>query len=92
MVRRAVLASAAILALQGCSRDLEVPSAETLAFAEPTQTAAPRQQLTLVASGGAGGYRFAFATGGALSGEDATVDPATGVYRAGARGSAQSMP
>jgi hypothetical protein len=87
--------SAALLAaglLAGCSRDLEVPQANRLAFVQPFRTAAPRQLLAdLQVSGGAGGYVFSFAEGGQLSGDDAAVDPVTGAYRAGRRGSAQDL-
>jgi hypothetical protein len=89
------LSSAALLAaalLSGCTRDLAVPPANRLAFDQPFRTAAPRQLLTdLRVSGGSGGYVFAFAQGGQLSGADATVDSATGAYRAGGRGSAQDL-
>lgn len=89
------IAAAALLAaalLAGCTRDLAVPPANRLAFDQPFRTAAPRQLLgDLRVSGGAGGYAFSFAQGGKLSGDDATVDATTGVYRAGRRGSAQDI-
>jgi hypothetical protein len=89
---RKLNAALAALALAGCKVNLDLPSANQLAFAQPFRTAAPRQVLTdLDVTGGAGGNRFAFAQGGRLSGDDATVDPATGTYRAGSRGSAQDL-
>src|SRR5258706_3698598 len=78
------------LASASCSRGFELPSAAPLAVSPSFASVAPREKLALVASGGAGGYRFAFAQGGKLSGDDAAVD-ATGDYQAGARGSAQDL-
>lgn len=86
------LAAVVVVAvLSGCARDLEIPSRNTLAVVQPFVDAAPCQQLDVAVTGGAGGYRFAFAAGGKLSGEDATVDVATGRYRAGSAGSAQDV-
>jgi hypothetical protein len=77
--------------LTACSRDLQIPEAVTLAVNPGFAALAPRESLTLVASGGAGGYRWSFEQGGRLSGSDATLDSGTGVYRAGALGSAQDV-
>src|SRR5258705_6194601 len=85
-LRGAILA----LAAASCSRGLELPSAAPLAVSPSFASVAPREKLILVASGGAGGYQFAFEQGGKLSGDDAAVD-ATGTYQAGARGSAQDL-
>jgi hypothetical protein len=91
-MRTSTAAFLAAALLAGCSRDLSVPPANRIAFAQPFRTAAPRQLLgDLQVSGGAGGYVFSFAQGGRLSGDDATVDASTGVYRAGGRGSAQDL-
>jgi hypothetical protein len=88
MPRFRSVALAAVL-LSGCTRDLDLPSKSTLAVTQPMVDAAPRQQLDIGLQGGSGGYRFAFAAGGQLSGSDATVDAATGHYQAGSDGSAQ---
>jgi hypothetical protein len=91
-LRNATAAALAALALAGCKVSLDLPDANQLAFVQPFRTAAPRQLLTdLEVTGGAGGNRYAFAQGGKLSGDDATVDPVTGAYRAGSRGSAQDL-
>jgi hypothetical protein len=91
-LRNATAVALAALALAGCKFSLELPDANQLAFVQPFRTAAPRQLLQdLDVTGGAGGNRYAFAQGGKLSGDDATVDPVTGAYRAGSRGSAQDL-
>ena len=74
-----------------CARDLAVPSVQTLAITPAFSTPAPREAVALSASGGAAAYRWRFAQGSPLSGSDATLDPATGAYRAGARGSAEDV-
>ncbi len=89
---RNVLACIACGALAlGCSRDLTVPKVSVLDVSPAFTSLAPRESVTLAASGGAGEYRFAFALGGKLSGSDATVDPVTGTYVAGSAGSAQDI-
>jgi hypothetical protein len=92
MPRLAALAASA-LCLSACSRDLAVPGANQLALEADATTVAPRERVALRASGGAGGYRFAFAAGGKLSGGKAalaaTADPAVVEYQAGEAGSAQ---
>jgi hypothetical protein len=91
-LRNFAAAALAALTLAGCKISLDLPEANQLAFVQPFRTAAPRQLLAdLEVTGGAGGNRYAFAQGGQLSGDDATVDPGTGAYRAGSRGSAQDL-
>ncbi|MGZ6143214.1 MAG: FG-GAP repeat domain-containing protein, partial [Myxococcales bacterium] len=87
-VRR--ICALAALAL-GCARELDLPSTAPLSVTPAFASLAPRETLTLAAAGGTGGYKFAFAEGGQLSGKDATVDAATGAYQAGALGSAQDV-
>src|SRR2546423_12717363 len=77
--------------LVGCSRDLEVPNTSPLAIAPAFASVAPREGLTLSASGGAQGYKFAFAKGGKLSGGDASIDASSGAYQSGAQGSAHDI-
>ena len=81
----------ALALLAGCSRELAVPTNAQLALSPAFASAAPRETLTLAASGGTGGYKFAFADGGKLSGADATIDRNSGAYQAGAQGSAQDI-
>jgi hypothetical protein len=88
-MRRSTVSLTVITVLCGaCSRDLGLPSSHQVSIAPGFSAVAPREALTLVAEGGAGGYRFAFAEGGKLSGDDAAVDALTGDYVAGARGAA----
>jgi hypothetical protein len=79
------------LAAAACSRDMDLPSQNRVAISPQFATVAPREQLTFAVTGGAGGYRLEFAPGGRLSGNDATVDASSGVYRAGGDGSAQDL-
>lgn len=74
-----------------CSRNLDVPNVRAVAVSPAVATVAPRERLTLVGSGGAGGYRFVFEGDERPSGDDAALDAATGLYRAGSRGSAQDV-
>jgi hypothetical protein len=83
-------ACAALVCALGCARVLDLPSASPLAISPAFASVAPREKLALAATGGAGGYRFAFAQAGRLSGADATID-AAGAYQAGAVGSAQDV-
>ncbi len=92
MARRLALL-VALAGLAGCKRDLEVPprpSVEKLGILPVFQSAAPRESIQFAAAGGAGGYLFAFAQGGNLSGTDASIDP-DGLYTAGSTGSAQDL-
>jgi hypothetical protein len=91
MPRRALAASALLLLLAGCSRDLTIPDRNQLGIEPAFASVAPRESVTVAGVGGAGGYTYAFAAGGRLSGDDATIDPATGQYQAGAAGSAQDV-
>jgi hypothetical protein len=86
-----LLAAAAALVAFGCTRNLDLPTTHPVALAPATSSAAPREVVQLTASGGAGGYRYAFAPGSPLSGSEASVDPATGLYRAGSIGPAQDV-
>ncbi len=74
-----------------CMRDVELPSAERLAVTPSFIALAPREAITFEASSGAGGYHWAFAQGGPLSGSDATLSADAGAYRAGSLGSAQDV-
>lgn len=76
---------AAVAALAACSRDMSVPPARPLTLSPGSAAIAPRQRVTFVAAGGAGGYRFAL-SGSPGSGADAAIDAATGEYRAGSSG------
>jgi hypothetical protein len=75
------------LAAAACSRDVNVPAQNALVAVPDSLSVAPREQRALGARGGAGGYRFAWAAGSPQSGPLATLDAATGAYRAGAAGS-----
>lgn len=90
MFERAALLIAAV-GLAGCSRDLSLPPADPIQLAPGLASAAPRERVRFTASGGPGRYRYAFAAGGRLSGDDATVDAVTGEYQAGSLGSAQDV-
>lgn len=80
-----------VLAVGGCTRDLSLPSADRLWVKLPFDVVAPRETMTLEASGGSGsGYSFAFAPNGQLSGSHAALSEA-GVYQAGERGFAQDV-
>jgi hypothetical protein len=81
----------ALLMLLACSRELDVPTNAPLAIAPAFASVAPREGLTLTASGGTQGYKFAFAKGGKLSGGNASIDATTGAYQSGAQGSAQDI-
>lgn len=87
-MRRALLLA---LLSSACSRDLELPSFQVVTVSPATASVAPGERLILVAEGGAGGYRFTFDGGQRPSGTDAALDPASGAYRAGSRGSAQDV-
>ncbi len=92
-MRRRVAALLVAVSAAACSRDMAVPpppSAERLGILPVFQSAAPRQPVQFVGAGGAGGYTFAFAQGGQLSGADAAIDP-DGLYTAGSTGSAQDV-
>ena len=78
-----------LYALCACSREFSLPTASPLSVSPSFAAAAPREKVQLAASGGAPPYSFAFAQGGALSGNAAQVDAARGLYQAGALGSAQ---
>jgi hypothetical protein len=88
MMKRLVLLS---VLLAGCTRDLALPEQHRLVITAPKTTVAPRETLQLAASGGAGGIRWELREEDRRSGPDATVDPATGAYQAGRRGSAQDV-
>ncbi len=75
------------LSLSGCRRDVGVPPPSTFAVVDAFPSAAPRETLLLVATGGTQPYAYAFAAGGPGSGLGATVD-ASGHYQAGAWGPA----
>jgi hypothetical protein len=81
-MRWIVLAAAT---LAGCSHDMSLPPQRPLTITPSASSIAPRQTLAFEASGGASGYRFGF-SGSPGSGVDATLDPATGAYRAGSSG------
>ena len=80
-----------VLLALGCARELDLPSTTPLSVTPAFTSVAPRESITLAAAGGIGGYTFAFAEGGQLSGKDATIDAASGAYQAGALGSAQDV-
>jgi hypothetical protein len=90
-MRRLVPALAVAAVAASCSRDLNLPTPNRLTLEPGFTTVAPRQRYALTALGGAGGYTYAFAQGGRLSGADATVDAVTGAYQAGSEGSAQDV-
>src|SRR5512143_3390189 len=88
MRSRVVTSLALVASVAGCTRDLEVPakpSVEPLGIIPAFQSVAPQQGWPFVASGGVGPYVFAWADGGRLSGQDATLDP-SGSYTAGSNG------
>ena len=74
--------------LGACREITPVRPATDLAADPGAYTVAPRETITLSVRGGIEPYTFAFAEGSPLSGLDATIDPQTGVYQAGRRGSA----
>ncbi len=90
MRRLALLALA--LPLAACTRDLAIPPRNTLAFADPNPSAAPREALVLAVSGGVRPYAFRFAGNAASSGPDASLAPSPAGdgadYQAGSRGPA----
>lgn len=87
----ALAAGAAAALVASCSRDFALPTQQPLSLSPAFSAVAPREKVTLVAAGGAGGYAWRFAEGGALSGGAALLDPGTGAYQAGERGSAQDL-
>src|SRR5438876_6739373 len=87
MRRRILLA----LALFACSRELALPAQSSLEISPVFASAAPREKLALSTSGGTGTRTFRFVQGGHLSGAGAAIDPVTGLYQAGADGSAQDV-
>jgi hypothetical protein len=90
-LRARSLAAIAMSVVLGCSRDLTLPTPNPLGVSPAVASVAPRERLQLSGSGGVQPYRFAFAAGGKVSGAEATVDAATGLYRAGALGPAQDV-
>src|SRR5260221_4298925 len=86
-----VFRCAALMLACACARTLDLPSTTPLSVSPPFASLAPRETLTLTASGGTQGYSFAFAAGGKLAGNAASLDALTGVYQAGALGSAQDV-
>lgn len=89
-MRRRNAALFALVAFVGCTRDLAVPSVNRLGVVPGFHSLAPRESVQFTGVGGAGGYQFAFAPGGRLSGADATIDP-DGLYTAGSVGTAQDV-
>ena len=85
------LAPLVVLASIACSRDLALPEANHLAIDPSVSTVMPRERVTFTVSGGAGTATLRFAAGSPMSGGDATIDPATGVYTAGSLGSAEDV-
>lgn len=91
MSRRILAAAAFLAASTACQRNLDLPpppSTVALSASPAFVALAPRETTTIAGLGGAGGYTFAFAQGGRLSGTDATIGATTGLYRAGSDGSA----
>lgn len=83
--RRVVLALA-LLVPAGCSRDFSLPAEDlALALAPDAAVVSPCEPLSFSVVGGRAPYRFAFPSG-PRSGLDATLDTATGAYRAGSAG------
>src|SRR5512138_204403 len=91
MDRRIFAAAALTAASIACQRNLEVPAPPNtvaLSVAPAFVALSPRETATFAGAGGAGGYTFAFAQGGRLSGVDATIGATSGLYQAGSEGSA----
>jgi hypothetical protein len=72
----------------GCARDLSVPNVAPLSVSPSTATVAPREQLQIVASGGAGAYVFTLRQ--KQSGDRAALS-AAGLYQAGDDGPAADV-